>query len=509
MSGHHSIRGVFYGRMSTDKQEESLPQQREWAERACKREGVEIVASFEDPAIPGDEIARRPGLQKLLAYCEQNEVDCVVTWNSDRFSRSNSIRTAALVCRLLDAGLTRMLTADGWIDFENETDLLVFNIKQDSSNASFSKKLSENVSRSCLARARDGKWNGGRIPYGYVVGPDQHLALDDPARVEGAQTLFQLIASGITAVRVAAELERLGYPRPKYGSKRWNKNTVYGIVTNIKYTGVMDYGYHHTGKYHEVTAQGHRKRKRAPRTKSGRLRQVAAPEDAVMVENSHPAIVDRELFDKAQRALASNCVFPKRGEKQHRRSHEWPLSGLAYCQECGHRMYGVNAIYHGVRVRRYICGAYVIHGRDGCNPNAIREDVLLPLVFDAVRRALANPKGIANVRRAIEKEVQQGQAVNTEQIRQLRRQAEDLAQKIKPGKQNLLIVPPRMVDELTPILDEWRTERDKLLAEAVRLEEAEAKASDDRARVDRAMEAFHKLGEWLARCRGNCRWSGP
>jgi hypothetical protein len=79
------------------------------------------------------------------------------------------------------------------------------------------------------------------------------------------------------------------------------------------------------------------------------------------------------------------------------------------------------------------------------------------------------------------------------------REAEELATKIRAGRERLLLLPAKLAEELAPIVEEWETERDKLLTEAATLEEAEAKAADERARVDEAMEAFHQLGEWLAK----------
>ncbi len=504
MSEKHSIRGVLYCRMSTDKQEESIPQQRDWAERTCKREGVELLAVFEDPGIAGDEIKLRPGLQALLDYCDQGGVDCVVTWNADRFSRADSIRTAALICRLLDAGVSRMLTSEGWIDFEDDTDRVLHAVKQDLGRSAYSKSLSSNVSRSCLARAREGKWNGGRLPYAYLVGPDQHLILGDPAEVETVRTIFYLIVAGMSPARVARELERLGAPRPKYGSRRWTKPTVYGIVTNRKYTGAMDYGNHHQGKYCECAAEGVRRRRRSPKTSSGRLRQVvAAPADVVIVEDAHPAIVDRELFEQAQRTLAKNRIAFRPGQPQpKRRSHSWPLSGLAYCGTCGARMYGVRITTSRaeprVYMRRYTCGNYVVYGKDGCHNNYIREDEMLPLIFDAVREALSNPEGVHRVRQSIEGALAHGRCAGTQRASKLRQKAEELASKARQGIEKLAILPADLVDDMARQIRDWKMEREQLSAEAALLEEADARAADEQGQVEKAMAFFQELGAWLA-----------
>jgi hypothetical protein len=76
----------------------------------------------------------------------------------------------------------------------------------------------------------------------------------------------------------------------------------------------MDYGNLHQGKYHECSTGGVRKRRRAPKTAGGRLRQVGAPPgDVVVVENAYPALVGRDLGERAQRALAANRMECRAG----------------------------------------------------------------------------------------------------------------------------------------------------------------------------------------------------
>jgi DNA invertase Pin-like site-specific DNA recombinase len=47
-----SKRAVAYYRASTDRQEASIPQQREWAQRAARIGGIDAVAEFDDEGIP-------------------------------------------------------------------------------------------------------------------------------------------------------------------------------------------------------------------------------------------------------------------------------------------------------------------------------------------------------------------------------------------------------------------------------------------------------------------------
>src|SRR5262245_40167100 len=186
--------------MSTASQQASIPEQKDWAARAVSQHGVEIVAEFQDDAIAGSEVERRPGLSALLAYCEQRAtaeepLAAVVVWDGDRLSRADSIRTAVVLDRLITAGVSKLLTAEGWIDLDSDVDRLMFNLKQDLSRSAYSKSLSKNVTRSALRRAREGRWVCARPPYAYVVGPDGHLAVADPAMAEAVHWIFVTYAT--------------------------------------------------------------------------------------------------------------------------------------------------------------------------------------------------------------------------------------------------------------------------------------------------------------------------
>jgi DNA invertase Pin-like site-specific DNA recombinase len=153
-----SISAVAYYRMSTASQADSIPEQRAWAAQVAEAHGVTIQAEFQDDAIAGD-VRDRVGLAALLGYVESRpgEVGAVVVWDGDRLSRADSIKTAVFLDRLITAGTSRLLTQGGWIDFESDMDRLLYNIKQDMGRLAFSKSIGQNVARSGLRRAREGR----------------------------------------------------------------------------------------------------------------------------------------------------------------------------------------------------------------------------------------------------------------------------------------------------------------------------------------------------------------
>ena len=53
------VRAVAYFRMSTQDQDDSIPQQIEWAEKAAERERVAIVERFADEGVKGHDTRKR------------------------------------------------------------------------------------------------------------------------------------------------------------------------------------------------------------------------------------------------------------------------------------------------------------------------------------------------------------------------------------------------------------------------------------------------------------------
>jgi hypothetical protein len=262
----------------------------------------------------------------------------------------------------------------------------------------------------------------------------------------------------------------------------------------------MVYGLNHMGKYSECTNEGVKRRRRAPRTASGKLRQVRGPvEDAVVVADAHPALISRELWEAARRAIESNRDLP---QGTARRSHKWPLSGMAFCAHCGGRMCGL-VVSAGrkqpeVKIRRYVCGKYLAAGRAACAHRHVREDDLTAAAFEAVRQALSDPEGIRRVRRAVESEAASEGTSLAGRADSLRKRAADLDGKARSGTERLAVLPADMVDDVAAAVRRWREERDQLRAEADALDEQRARADDGRRIVEEAMRAFEQLGEWMA-----------
>jgi DNA invertase Pin-like site-specific DNA recombinase len=470
---------VAYFRRSTTKQEASLEEQRHFVQAAAQKENLLILSEFEDD-IPGDEIARRQGLQNLFRFVEERfrqgqPVQVLALWDMDRLSRADSIKTAVIIDRLREAGVTSALTQEGWQDLTDETTITLHNVKQDWSRRGYAKSLSRNVARSCLERAKRGLWVGGRYPYGYVLGEDGKLALGETIRHEAVTWLFQTYAHEDTSLsRLARALEARDTPPPEYYNRktrqrrrqsgRWTVANIQTILTNPLYLGHFHYGRSRQGKYHAVHPEGV-KACRAQKTARGTRKVIPIPqEEQVFVPDNHPALVDQATFQSVQTKLKAQC--PRFEPGSSRRRFDYLFSDLLRCGHCGGKMWGRTMRTHrGERVytvRLYRCARYHQEGKSGCAHNGIREDYLLELIGYAFQDYFNRPEVVARMDAlALEarREKEKASGKNKEEVE---RRLRELETWIRDGSGRLAKIPEDLLPGLVAQLRAWRAEAETL-----------------------------------------------
>src|SRR5687767_12967912 len=99
------VQAIGYVRRSTDRQEESLDQQRAKLEAFAQARGWQLMHVYVDDAISGSDM-QRPGLLALLQRAEQDKhVEAVVTWDRNRLARpKDPVEGLLLEHRLMSAG---------------------------------------------------------------------------------------------------------------------------------------------------------------------------------------------------------------------------------------------------------------------------------------------------------------------------------------------------------------------------------------------------------------------
>ena len=106
---------VAYLRRSTDKQEQSLADQRHEIQRFAGEHGYRIIDEYCDDAISGTSARGRRGFQRMIEDASNGDFKVVIIWNSDRFGRGDVTETEHYRYLLRSAGVTVMSVTEDYL----------------------------------------------------------------------------------------------------------------------------------------------------------------------------------------------------------------------------------------------------------------------------------------------------------------------------------------------------------------------------------------------------------
>lgn len=417
---------AIYLRRSTDRQEQSLEDQRTAILSYADEHGFEIVASFVDDAISGTSTTDRKGFLDMVeaAQTPRCPFQHVLVYDVKRFGRLDNDEAGYYRHLLRRAGVEVVYVSEGFNG--DDTDDLLRPVKQWQARQE-SRDLAKVTIRGQLSLAEKGFWLGGAPPYGYdllyldssgkpyqkvrftmggvkeVYSPSGQLlrklpkgeriskskqdrvrlAKGDPERVKVIVRIFRMYLDGTGFRGVAARLNDEGVPAPRNGSwsrihdGRWAMSTIRAILVNPIYAGDMVWNRRTGAKFLRIEAG-----RAIPRERTGRYRLVHnPPDDWVVVQGTHEGLVDRHTFDRVQRLRGDREKAGGGSAFRRGRGKNSPflLTGLITCKACGHHWVG-QTIAKGkrkkngerVKTRYYVCGGYLTKG------NAVCKRVLLP-----------------------------------------------------------------------------------------------------------------------------------
>lgn len=187
---------VAYVRVSTDdqRQELGLEAQRRAIATWAAREGVQIVATFEESVSGGAPLEKRPVLLEAIAIVATTGAGALVVAKVDRFSRDNG--SAALAEAELRRHGASLACADGNGSGDDPSGELVRGILL--SVARFEKVMIRARIVAALAVKKSRGELTGAAPYGKRVGPDGKTLELHPEEAATLERIRALRASGLT-----------------------------------------------------------------------------------------------------------------------------------------------------------------------------------------------------------------------------------------------------------------------------------------------------------------------
>jgi site-specific DNA recombinase len=465
------MKAVLYLRMSTDKQEASIPQQREALVAFAAKQGHEIVGEYLDEGVSGDATHKRKGFQAMIRDAAGAGFERILCWDQSRFGRFDSIEAGSWITPLRDAGVSLETMDGGAVDWTDFAGRITFAVATEGKNA-FLRDLSRSSLRGMAAKIRDGRgMYGGSTPYGYrrdtaIIDRRTITALvPDETTSPVVRRMFEnYTAAGGSLYSVVEMLNGEGIPSP-YGRPKWRRSSVRRVLTNPIYAGDIAWGRTMSGKYHvrigeEIVARrpGQRPARNVP----------------IVRRDAVPALVDRDLFDRAQELL------DKRKKATRRPATVRPLSGLVTCGCCGSPMH--------VDGPHYRCSRGVDFGHGSrCTASAVRADIALDALASGLQKNLLAPARLRAVKARLTRLVEdERKKPGTGDTAALERRIADLDRQVAEGVARIPLLPKSLVPELGKNLDALRAQRDTLTRQL----EAQGRAHEgDRLPVEERVEA--------------------
>ena len=242
-------KAMGYIRVSTDEQAEagfSLGAQREAIEAFAKSQGYELIGIVEDAGVSGAKHPQtRPGFKQVLEQAEAGAFGILLVWKFDRLARSlvYAITTAQTLRERYNVTL-RSVTEP--IETESPMGQMIFSIF--ASMAAMEREgIKERTLLGKTAKAKQGGFTGGKVPYGYMRDKEGSI-VPHPDEAPVVRHIFQLHKQGKGARAIATLLNKEGVPT-RTGKSHWIWQTVDSILQNPRYRGKVEYFFEGTQEY--------------------------------------------------------------------------------------------------------------------------------------------------------------------------------------------------------------------------------------------------------------------
>lgn len=321
----------------------------------------------------------RPGFQKMLDEIEAGHVGTVITKDLSRLGR-NSALTGLYINYTFPQNDVRYIAINDHIDSinPNSTDSDIAGIKN-WFNEFFAKDTSRKIRAVQKAKGERGERLTVHVPYGYMKNPEnpKEWIIDEEA-AQVVKKIFTLCMNGRGPSQIADQLEKDKILTPtayknKQGVKtphtepenpyRWHESTIVNILERKEYIGA-------TVNFKTYTNSIWDKKQREN-----------PEENRVIFYNTHPAIIEQEVFDKVQEIR----------QQRHRRTatgKSSPFSGLVFCADCKQKLYYSTTKYFEKRQDFFTCSTHRAN-KDKCSGHYIRAVVLEDLVWNHMKEVIS------------------------------------------------------------------------------------------------------------------------
>ena len=379
------LRVAAYCRVSTETEEQNSSyevQVAHYTDFIKKNAEWEFAGIFADDGISGTNTKKREEFNRMIDECMEGNIDLVITKSISRFAR-NTLDCLKYIRQLKDKNISVFFEKENinTMDAKGEVLLTIMaSLAQQESQS-----LSQNVKLGLQYRYQQGKVQVNHNRFmGYTKDEEGNLIIV-PEEAEIIKRIYREYLEGKSLAGIGRDLEKDGILTAA-GKPRWRPETIKKILLNEKYIG--DALLQKTFTVDFLTKKRVKNEGHVPQ---------------YYVENSHEAIIPKELFLQAQEELhRRNNIYTGADKNKRLYSSKYALSTITFCGDCGD-IY--RRVYWNIRGRKefvWRCVTRIEQGPETCKNRTVKEGDLYDAVMTAINRLLA---GGDNMIRTLEENI--------------------------------------------------------------------------------------------------------
>nr|WP_294490798.1 recombinase family protein [uncultured Anaerosporobacter sp.] len=337
---------------------------------------VEIYDYYIDDGYSGSNF-ERPDFKRMREDIYEGKVNMVIVKDFSRFGREY-IDTGRYIQKIFPRLGIRFISVIDHFDSDAATanDMHLLVPVKNFVNDNYCRDISQRVRTHQEAMRKNGLYIGAYVAYGYKKdSDDKNTIVIDEQAADIVKKIFTWRLSGMNVYSIVRKLNELGIPSPmaykrmqginfKTGFSEgnqtmWCDSTVYGILKNKIYVGVLE-----QGKKSRISYKV-KKTVNKPR------------EEWAVIEDNHNAIISKSDFKKVEQ-------LSKRDTKRSKEEKNvYLFSGMLFCKDCKKQMTRRCTKYKSKQYVSYICSTY--NKQQGCTRHGIKEEQITEIVLKALQ----------------------------------------------------------------------------------------------------------------------------
>lgn len=382
---------AVYARLSTEDLNEDTLDNQIYLLKSFVGEKTDMVLVdiYADNGFSGTNF-ERPEFTRLMNDVKTGKVNCIVVKDLSRLGR-NYIETGNLIENVFPFLNVRFIAVTDNFD-TNEgggVENMVASFKN-LVNDVYAKDISRKIITAFRTKQKNGEYIGLVAPYGYLKSAEnKNKFVIDEKTAPAVKKIFELYAGGYGLDRIARIMNESDYDCPRkyrysigitksdrYKNSKWGRTTINTILTNRAYIGDM--------------VQGKVKQELC----NNIVMHYTNKDDWIVVEGTHEAIIERNLFFEVQDILEkkkTEQAVRRKNSKSREYKEENLLIGRIKCGCCGKSMNLAQNVRGNSISRSYYCSGYKELREAVCtNKNRINKSSVESKVLESIKKCIFN-----------------------------------------------------------------------------------------------------------------------